>query len=115
MKGATMEEAQRITNDAQEIAPSRKEIGIRLLYTLLYFVILEVLKGIIQVTVLFQFVYLLITQKYSNPVRHFTNRVTRYAYRVMRYMTLNENKRPFPFSDFPADIEPPESERVSFE
>lgn len=92
----------------------RKKIVIRLLYTVLFFIIFEILKMIIQVSVLFQYVYLLISKTYSDPVRNFTNKVTVYAYKVLRYVALNENKKPYPFQDFPQEMEPPEAE-VLFE
>jgi hypothetical protein len=41
-------------------------------------------------------------------VRKFANQAAAYGYRVMRYLTLNENVRPFPFQDFPQELEPPE-------
>jgi hypothetical protein len=93
---------------------SRKKIVIRLLYTILFFIIFEILKTIIQVSVLFQYVYLLISKTYSEPVRNFTNKVSVYAYKVLRYVTLNENNKPYPFQDFPQIMELPETE-VFFE
>ena len=93
---------------------SRKKIGIRLLYTVFFLIVFEILKIIIQVAVLFQYVYLFITKTYSNPVRRFSNKVSFYTYRVMRYVTLNENTLPFPFADFPEETDAPESE-VRFE
>ena len=92
----------------------RKKIVIRLLYTAFFLIVFEILKIIIQVSVLFQYVYLLISKKYSNPVRNFTNKVSVYAYRVLRYVTLNENDKPYPFHDFPKEMELPEAE-VLFE
>jgi hypothetical protein len=74
----------------------------------------EVIKIILQFAVFFQFVYLLITRKYSEPAREFSNRLSTYAYKVMRYATLNDNLRPFPFDVFPQAIEEPVSE-VTFE
>ncbi len=100
-------------NTIEESKASRKQIGIRLLYTLLYLIVLEVIKVVVQVTVLLQFIYLLITQKYSQPLRTFANKLVSYAYRVLRYATLNENVRPFPFNDFPGEMEQPE-EPVQF-
>jgi hypothetical protein len=32
---------------------------------------------------------------------------------VWRYITLNSSERPFPFAEFPAELEPPEAE-ISF-
>jgi hypothetical protein len=92
----------------------RKKIVIRLLYTILFFIIFEILKTIIQVSVLFQYAYLLISKTYSEPVRNFTNKVSVYAYKVLRYVTLNENNKPYPFQDFPQIMELPEAE-VFFE
>ena len=92
----------------------RKKIFVRLLYTVFFFIIFEILKTIIQVSVLFQYVYLLISKTYSEPVRNFTNKVSIYAYKVLRYVALNENEKPYPFNDFPQEIEKPEGE-VFFE
>jgi hypothetical protein len=92
-------------NEIETLKVARKQIGIRFLYTLLYLIVLEVLKLIVQVAVVLQFIYLLITQKHSEPLRNFSNKLAAYAYRVIRYATLNENFRPFPFNDFPAEME----------
>ncbi|MDY6954233.1 MAG: DUF4389 domain-containing protein [Thermodesulfobacteriota bacterium] len=89
---------------------TRKKIAIRFLYTLLFLIIFEIVKLIIQVTVLFQYVYLFITMGHSEPVRRFSNKVAVFAYRLMRYVTLNENTRPFPFADFPEEMDAPEPE-----
>ena len=97
-----------------ETGITRKQIGLRLLYTVLFLIVFEVLKLIIQVSVLFQYVYLLITKEYSKPLRAFSDRLAVYAFKVIRYVTLNENQRPFPFGEFPAEGEKSE-EQVSFE
>ncbi|MEJ2638328.1 MAG: DUF4389 domain-containing protein [Desulfosarcinaceae bacterium] len=88
----------------------RTDIAIRLLYTIFFLIVFEILKLIIQVSVLFQYVLLLITRSHNEPLQRFCNKVLSYAYRVMRYVTLNENQRPFPFTDFPPEIEPAEAE-----
>jgi hypothetical protein len=94
-------------NDILEAPVSRKQIAIRFLYTLFFLAVLEILKIIIQLIVIFQFVLLFVLKGHSEPVRDFSNRVVAYAYGVMRYVSLNDNLRPFPFSDFPDKIEPP--------
>jgi len=93
---------------------SRKKIGIRLLYTVLFLLVFEILKLIVQVTVLFQYIYLFITRTHNEPVRRFCTKVAIFAYRVIRYVTLNDNTRPYPFSDFPEEVETSEPE-VYFE
>jgi hypothetical protein len=76
--------------------------------------VLEILKFLIQITVVFQYVYLLVTLTYSKPLKAFTNKLAAYAYRVIRYATLNENERPFPFGEFSKELEKAE-EPVRFD
>lgn len=100
-------------NQTEQASVSRKNISVRLLYTLLYLIALEVVKVVIQLTVLFQFAHLLISKKHSEPLRTFSNRLSAYVYRLTRYLTLNENTRPFPFSEFPSEMEQAE-ENIHF-
>ena len=97
-------------NDESQGAVTRKQIAIRLLYTLLYVAIFEVVKTIILLITLFEYFFLLLTLQHNQPARSFANRVATYGYRLMRYVTLNENQRPFPFSEFPGEIELPDEE-----
>jgi D-alanyl-lipoteichoic acid acyltransferase DltB (MBOAT superfamily) len=97
-------------HDESQVTISRKQVAIRLLYTLLYVAIFELVKTIILLITLFEYFFLLITLQHHEPTRTFANKVATYGYRVMRYLTLNENQRPFPFSDFPAEIELPDEE-----
>jgi D-alanyl-lipoteichoic acid acyltransferase DltB (MBOAT superfamily) len=89
---------------------SRTRILIRLLYTVLFLIVFGIVHAIINLVTVFQYILLLITLKESQPVRRFANQLAVYGYRVMRYLTLNDNVRPFPFSDFPQELEPPVGE-----
>jgi hypothetical protein len=86
----------------------RGEIGIRLIFTLLFLIILSITHSVIQVITLIQYLILLITRSYSEPLRSFSNRAATYVYKLIRYITLNENVRPFPFTEFPKEMEEPE-------
>ncbi len=101
-------------NEIEEMQPSRSQIAFRLLYTVLFLIVFEVLKLVLYVTVLFQYVYLFITRKYSQPLKSFSNKLAAYAYRIIRYTTLNEHVKPFPFQEFPPEMDPPE-EPVRFD
>ena len=90
--------------------PDRGKIAVRLLFTILYLVIFEAIKTLVHLSVFVQYVVALITRKPAEPLRRFGNRLSAYAYRVLRYMTLNENARPFPFADFPPELEAAEPE-----
>jgi D-alanyl-lipoteichoic acid acyltransferase DltB (MBOAT superfamily) len=95
--------------DAANANPvSRQQIFIRFLYSLLFIMVLEVAKTVVVLTTFFQYLFLFINKTHSEPVRKFANQAAAYGYRVMRYLTLNENVRPFPFQDFPQELEPPE-------
>lgn len=96
--------------EQKEITVTRGQIALRLLYTLLFVLVFGILKSIVCLITLFQYVYLFITLQPNEPVRIFANKVISYAYRVLRYITLNENLRPFPFSEFPGEMELPEEE-----
>ncbi len=89
---------------------ARKDIAIRLLFTILFLIVFEILKMVIQITVVIQYLYLLITTTHNEALRKFSNKVSFYAYKVMRYLTLNENARPYPFTKFPENVEQPELE-----
>jgi len=92
----------------------RKQIFIRLLYTILFLLILGIVELIVQMVVFFQFIYFFITKKPNEPVRQFSNKISTYGYRIFRYVTLNESSRPFPFTNFSLEMEPPE-EPITFD
>jgi len=83
----------------------RGDILKRLLATLACLIFLEVVGLLVQLATLFQYVYLLAARRHSEPLRRFCNALSGYGYRLMRYATLNDNERPFPFSRFPDDAE----------
>jgi hypothetical protein len=87
----------------------RKETAMRILLTLLFVVIVEgIIKAILAVVILFALVYALITRRPPGErVRRFANRTLSYLYRIMRFLTYNEPEPPFPFADFPSEVEPP--------
>jgi len=62
----------------------------------------ELLQLFVHLVIPVQFLIVLITGSHNESIRKFMNRVSEYAYELMRYMTLNSNKKPFPFSHFPS-------------
>lgn len=102
----------------EHVPIERKETAIRILVTLLFVVIAElVIEIVLGVVILFDLAYTLITtQPPPERVRHFANRTISYLYRILRYITYNDTERPFPFSDFPVEVEPstapPEKRRI---
>lgn len=93
----------------------RLSIFSRLIVTIVCLIAYEILKIVVYACVAFQYIYLLIAGRSSEPLRIFCNRLSMYIYRILRYATLNENKRPFPFSSLPTDQETEKSvNKISF-
>ena len=95
--GAEPEEDERIP---------RLETGLRILLSLLFVLVGSILEMVLSVTVIFQLLIALVTQSPpSVRVRAFANRIVSYYYKLGRYLTYNESRVPFPFSDFPEALE----------
>jgi len=103
-------ETPKSTQTTEAPSLSRKNILIRFLFTLLVVVAFWVFESILLVLVLFQYIYLLITRNHSEGLRTFCNKIAVYAYNAFRYISLNQNTRPFPFAGFPQEMDPPEPE-----
>lgn len=84
-----------------EIDVERMDILKRFLITVVCLIVFELVRILVHATVFFQFLYMLIARKQSEPLRKFSNRLSCYVYKLLRYATLNENGKPFPFSEFP--------------
>ncbi|MFH1914596.1 MAG: DUF4389 domain-containing protein [Pseudomonadota bacterium] len=91
------------TDPTIQTTSGRGDILKRLLATVACLIFLEVTGLLIQLATLFQYAYLLVAKRHSEPLRRFCNVLSGYGYRLMRYVTLNDNDRPFPFSRFPDD------------
>jgi len=110
----TTQESPEQTEKEQMPVISRKQIGMRLLYTILFLFILGIVIIIVKLVVFFQFIYFFSTRKPNESVRQFSNKISTYGYRIFRYITLNESQRPFPFTDLPPELEPSE-EQITFD
>ena len=91
----------------------RGETAVRALKTLVFFVIARVAQAVLVVVILFELLYVLITQqKPSDAVRRFAERVLAYVVEIVRYLTYNDEDAPFPFREFPPQPEPDEPDRL---
>lgn len=84
----------------------RRESALRIGLTILFMIICGVVESLLVVIVLFELVVALVSKRPPNPrVRELANRILTYYYRIGRYLTYNESRVPFPFSDFPTALE----------
>ncbi len=98
-----------VPGDARfEEAIDRRDTGLRILLSLLFAVIWGVVETALAVVVVFSLVWALVARQGPPPrLRELANRLIAYAYRIWRYLSFNEARVPFPFSEFPAALEPP--------
>jgi hypothetical protein len=84
----------------------RVDTGIRILFSILLMLITEVVQIILGFVTVFSLTFALVTQQPpSEQVRRFANRTLSYLYQIFRYLTYNAAALPFPFADFPAELE----------
>lgn len=89
----------------QQPAPTRWDFLKRFLFSIVYLIIFELVTAVVQLTVFFQFAFLIIAKQHSEPLRKFSQRVAGYGHEILRYLTLNQNSKPFPFGEFPPEEE----------
>ncbi len=93
--------------------PDRVEVGLRIVYSLLFGLALSMMNSLLAVLVAFQLIYSLITERLpADRVQRFAHDLTAYYGQILRYLTHNDSRMPFPFSDFP---EPSEPSRPAYE
>ncbi|CCO22760.1 DUF4389 domain-containing protein [Maridesulfovibrio hydrothermalis] len=83
----------------------RADILKRLIRTIICIIAFALVRILLHAIVFLQFIFLLVLTKHNEPLRSLGNKLTTYAYELLRYSTLNGNRRPFPFSNLPADNE----------
>ncbi len=93
-------------DEYQEQEIDRADTGIRIALTLLFVLIAAMIESVLSVIVVFELLFTLVTKQAPSPrVRELANRIVAYYYRIGRYLTYNESRLPFPFTDFPRALE----------
>ncbi|GMR08859.1 MAG: hypothetical protein BMS9Abin26_1868 [Gammaproteobacteria bacterium] len=104
-----------------EIKQNLKEstTWLRVLYMILFALIYWVVEFVIAAIVIFQFVAVLITRKPNDALLGLGQSMSSYVYQILRFLTYNSNRHPYPFAPWPkgepeAEPEPePEPEPVA--
>ena len=96
---------------AEETAPriERRDTGLRIVLSLLFAVIWGLLETLLAATIVLSLIWTLVLE-HAPPLRlrRLTNRLVTYSYQIWRYLTQNTSRVPFPFSDLPRALEPPD-------
>ena len=67
-----------------------------------FFVVYTVVRLLVGISMLFQFVHQLVKGAQAERLHEFTADLNSFSYSVLQYLTFNSDERPFPFCDWPA-------------
>lgn len=82
---------------------SNKNQWLRILYMILFAVILYLVMLLVTVVVIVQLLFALITGKPNEDVADFATDLTQYVYRIVAFLTYTDDRRPFPFNSWDED------------
>ncbi len=85
------------------------ESWLRLLFMLAFTVVLYLfIAPIVLVIMVFQAAFSLVTGNSNANLRAFSAALSKYVYQILQFLTYNNERKPFPFADFP-NAEPNEA------
>ena len=95
-----------LDTEDERVELDRGETGRRILYTLVLYVFSNIAQGVLTVLILFQLGFALITQRApGSEISRFASQTLSYLVRIGRFMTYNDATPPFPFSEFPEELD----------
>ena len=81
---------------------------LRLIFMLLFLLIVEIALFVLFVLVIWQFVYRLFVGNSYNDLLHWSNSLTQFVYQIYRFLTYQTDVKPFPFHDWPTPKDMPD-------
>jgi hypothetical protein len=85
---------------------TRKNVGIYFCFAALYILLTGLMGFAVLVLAVLQGVLLLILTRPNAAIKSLSHRMVVYIYKMLRYITLCEAKKPYPFGPIPEEIEP---------
>ncbi len=79
---------------------------LRLLFMIMFAVILYVAAIVMSFLVVLQFLFSLITGRDNRNLRELGQSLAVYIHQTLRFLTYNSEQKPFPFDDWPSTEEP---------
>ena len=76
---------------------------LRLMFMLMFAVLLQVAGVVMWVLVSLQFVFSLLTGSDNQPLRRLGHSVSSFVYQTLQFLTYNSDEKPFPFADWPSE------------
>lgn len=79
---------------------SDKNQWMRILYMILFAVILYLVMMLVTVVVIVQLLFALFTGKPNDDIGDFAADLSQYVYRIVAFLTYTDDRRPFPFNNW---------------
>ncbi len=89
-------------NEVKEHLKSRGT-WLRLAYMILFAVIFYLAEMVMFAVAFLQFLWTLFTGDRNDRLTEFGENLGRFIYQIVRFLTFNTEKMPFPFTDWPGD------------
>jgi len=80
---------------------TNKATWFRLLLAILFFFVNSVLRLVVGLVFVAQFLFVLVTGERNRRLLDFANVLTDYIYQIVAFITFRADERPFPFNDLP--------------
>lgn len=80
-----------------------KSKWLRVVFMLIFCVIMYIVSWLILLSALFQFVWNLFADTTNEPLKNFTKSLNSYFYQIINFLTFNTEVKPFPFEHWPRE------------
>lgn len=87
-----------------EVQPKTNEIWSRGLYMLLFLMILGLVKGVVFIVAVIQFILVAVNKTTNAPLRNFGQGLSTYLYNITQFLIFNTDNKPFPFEEWSSEL-----------
>lgn len=89
--------------DTEELKENvrQQDSWLRLLFIIIYAVVLWATSIVLGLVVIFQFLSVLLTRKPQGTLLEFGGSLAEFVRQIVAYLTFNSEDKPFPFGDWP--------------
>ena len=74
---------------------------VRLLFMVLFVILLEVAGVVMLATIVLQFLFAIVSGGPNENLRQMGNQIASYIYQTLQFLIYNTEEKPFPFSEWP--------------
>lgn len=92
-------------NEAVKQNLASKSQWSRILYMVLFAIVLYLVMMLVAVVVIVQALFTLITGKPNEDIGDFASDLSQYVHRIVAFLTYTDNRRPFPFNSWDEEDE----------